>query len=42
VGFEPTNLSSLHVPTGSPGLALFEDFLTAWTVTLKRATFQQY
>jgi len=27
LGFEPTNLSSLHVPTGSPGgLALFEDF----------------
>jgi deoxyribodipyrimidine photo-lyase len=27
IGFEPTNLSSLHVPTGSPGgLALFEDF----------------
>ncbi len=27
MGFEPTNLSSLHVPTGSPGgLALFEDF----------------
>jgi deoxyribodipyrimidine photo-lyase len=27
IGFEATNLSSLHVPTGSPGgLALFEDF----------------
>jgi deoxyribodipyrimidine photo-lyase len=27
LGFEATNLSSLHVPTGSPGgLALFEDF----------------
>ena len=27
IGFETTNLSSLHVPTGSPGgLALFEDF----------------
>ena len=27
IGFESTNLSSLHVPTGSPGgLALFEDF----------------
>jgi deoxyribodipyrimidine photo-lyase len=27
LGFEPTNLSTLHVPTGSPGgLALFEDF----------------
>ena len=27
IRFEPTNLSSLHVPTGSPGgLALFEDF----------------
>jgi len=27
IGFEVTNLSSLHVPTGSPGgLALFEDF----------------
>ena len=27
IGFEPTNLSSLHVPTGSPGgMALFEDF----------------
>jgi deoxyribodipyrimidine photo-lyase len=27
IGFEPTNLSNLHVPTGSPGgLALFEDF----------------
>ncbi len=27
LGFETTNLSSLHVPTGSPGgLALFEDF----------------
>ena len=27
MGFETTNLSSLHVPTGSPGgLALFEDF----------------
>ena len=29
IGFEPTNLSSLHVPTGSPGgRALFEDFFT--------------
>ncbi|WP_310610643.1 deoxyribodipyrimidine photo-lyase [Limnohabitans sp.] len=27
IGFETTNLSNLHVPTGSPGgLALFEDF----------------
>jgi deoxyribodipyrimidine photo-lyase len=27
IGFEPTNLSNLHVPTGRPGgLALFEDF----------------
>jgi deoxyribodipyrimidine photo-lyase len=27
IGFEATNLSSLHIPTGSPGgLALFEDF----------------
>jgi deoxyribodipyrimidine photo-lyase len=28
IGFEPTNLSSLHLPTGSPGgRALFEDFV---------------